>query len=68
MTFADGTAGSASPTGTERAVLGPGSVVELRSFLNAYAIDRLGSPIADVRFRAGRPPVEASEPGQRRTR
>jgi hypothetical protein len=54
MTSADGTAVSADPTGTERAVLGPGSVAELRSFLNAYTVDLLGSPIADVRFRAGR--------------
>lgn len=44
----------ADPTGTERAVLGSGSVAELRSFLNAYTVDRLGKPIADVRFRAGR--------------
>ena len=41
-------------TGTERAVYGTGSVSELRSFLSAYAWDRLGSPIAKVRFRAGR--------------
>jgi len=45
---------STGPTGTERAVLGPGSVTELRSFLDAYTVQVLGSPIADVRFRAGR--------------
>jgi hypothetical protein len=41
-------------TDTERAVHGTGSVSELQSFLSAYAWDRLGSPIAKVRFRAGR--------------
>lgn len=41
-------------TDTERAVLGPGSVAEVRAFFSAYAEDRLGSPIAEVRFRAGR--------------
>ena len=45
---------SAAPTGTERAVLGLGSVAELHSFLDAYAVDRLGSPIAEVLFRSGR--------------
>lgn len=41
-------------TDTERAVHGTESVVELQAFLSAYAADRLGSPIAEVRFRAGR--------------
>ncbi len=54
MTSAEGAAASADPTGTERAVLGPGTVAELRSFLDAYAVEQLGSPIVDVRFRAGR--------------
>ncbi len=41
-------------TDTERAVLGPGTVAEVRAFFSAYAEDRLASPIATVRFRAGR--------------
>jgi hypothetical protein len=41
-------------TDTERAVHGTASVSELQAFLSAYAWDRLGSPIAKVRFRAGR--------------
>ena len=41
-------------TGTERAILGTGSVAEVRSFFSTYVQDRLGSPIAAVRFRAGR--------------
>ena len=41
-------------TATERAVLGNISVAEARSRLSAYTRDRLGSPIAEVRFRAGR--------------
>ena len=41
-------------TDTERAVHGTESIGELQLFLNAYAWDRLGSPIAKVRFRAGR--------------
>lgn len=39
---------------TERAVYGAVTPVELRTFLDAWARDRLGSRIADVRFRAGR--------------
>ncbi len=39
---------------TERAVYGPVTPVELRAFLDAWAKRRLGSPIAKVRFRAGR--------------
>lgn len=39
---------------TERAVYGAVTLPELRSFLDAWARDRLGSTIADVRFRAGR--------------
>ena len=41
-------------TGTERAVIGLATAAEVRSFFSAYAGDRLGSPIAQVRFRAGR--------------
>jgi hypothetical protein len=41
-------------TDTERAVHGVESVSELQAFLSGYASDRLGSPIAKVRFRAGR--------------
>lgn len=39
---------------TERAVLGVSSVAEIRAMFGAYTEDRLGSPIADVRFRSGR--------------
>lgn len=41
-------------TDTERAVYGSVTSVELREFLSTWARGRLGSPIADVRFRAGR--------------
>ena len=41
-------------TGTERAILGPVSVAEVLTFFSAYTDDRLGSPIAMIRFRAGR--------------
>lgn len=50
----DATSGAGGLTGTERAVLGDLSVVEARSALSAYTRDRLGQPIAQVRFRAGR--------------
>lgn len=39
---------------TERAVHGAVTLPELHTFLDAWAQDRLGSAIADVRFRAGR--------------
>ena len=39
---------------TERAVYGAVTLVELRTFLDAWARDRLGSAIANVRFRADR--------------
>ena len=39
---------------TERAVHGAVTLPELHAFLDAWARDRLGSAIADVRFRAGR--------------
>jgi hypothetical protein len=39
---------------TERAVHGAVTLLELRRFLDSWARDRLGSAIADVRFRAGR--------------
>ena len=39
---------------TERAVYGDVTLPELSAFLDAWARDRLGSPIVDVRFRAGR--------------
>ena len=39
---------------TERAVHGAVTLPELHKFLDAWARDRLGSAIADVRFRAGR--------------
>lgn len=41
-------------SGTEREVYGPVSPLELRQFLNNWARRRLGSPIVNVRFRAGR--------------
>ena len=41
-------------SGTERAVYGPVAPFELRQFLDTWARRRLGSPIANVRFRAGR--------------
>ena len=41
-------------TGTERAVLGAVPVAEVRSFFSDYAQDRLGSPMAGIRFRSGR--------------
>lgn len=39
---------------TERAVYGFVTPLELRAFLDAWAKERLGSPIVKVRFRAGR--------------
>ena len=39
---------------TERAVYGAVTSGELRAFLDAWVRDRLGSPIEEVRFRAGR--------------
>ena len=39
---------------TERAVHGAVTLLELRRFLDSWARNRLGSAIADVRFRAGR--------------
>ena len=39
---------------TERAVYGDVTLLEMRTFLDAWARDRLGSAIADVRFRACR--------------
>jgi hypothetical protein len=41
-------------TGTERAVYGSVTSSALRAFLDGWARDRLGSPIIEVRFRAGR--------------
>jgi hypothetical protein len=41
-------------TDTERAVYGPITAVDLHAFLSRWTSDELGSPIADVRFRAGR--------------
>lgn len=39
---------------TERAVYGPTTSDELRAFLDAWVRGQLGSPIVEVRFRAGR--------------
>lgn len=39
---------------TESAVFGPVTSGDVRRFLDDWAMDRLGSPVADVRFRAGR--------------
>ena len=44
----------AEPSGTERAVYGPVTSDELFAFVDVWARNRLGSPIATVRFRAGR--------------
>ena len=41
-------------SGTERAVHGEVTLAELRTFLDGWVRSRLGSSIADVRFRAGR--------------
>lgn len=41
-------------TDTERAVLGDMSAAEALALFSAYTEDRLGSPVAEVRFRAGR--------------
>jgi len=53
-THADAAAIVESLSDTERAVCGPLTLSQLRSFLDAWARDRLGSGIAQVRFRAGR--------------
>jgi Ser/Thr protein kinase RdoA (MazF antagonist) len=53
----DSAAGGTEPaeiTGTERAVYGPVTWPELRAFLDSWAEHRLGSRIANVRFRSGR--------------
>ena len=42
------------PSGTERAVFGSVTSEEIGTFLDDYARKQLGSPIADIRFRAGR--------------
>ena len=39
---------------TERAIYGSVSLPELRAFLAAWAKNRMGSTIAEIRFRAGR--------------
>lgn len=54
MKAASGTGSSKEITDTERAIYGSVTLPELRAFLSAWAQDRLGSTIADVRFRAGR--------------
>lgn len=41
-------------SGTERAIFGSVTSLELRTFLDAWARDRLGSSIVEVVFRAGR--------------
>ncbi len=41
-------------TDTERAVYGAVTSLELRAFLDGWTTGRLGSPIKEVRFRAGR--------------
>lgn len=46
--------GTEETSDTERAVHGAVSLPELRTFLDAWSRDRLGSGIAEVRFRAGR--------------
>jgi hypothetical protein len=57
MESIDATAGPSGPTrisDTERAVYGSVTGPELQAFLDAWATDRLGSAIANVRFRTGR--------------
>ena len=57
MQAGDDFAGEGRPleiSGTERAVYGATTPLELRAFLGAWAENQLGSPIAAVRFRAGR--------------
>jgi hypothetical protein len=57
MESMDGAADGTEPaeiSDTERAVYGSVTSLELRAFLDAWAKHRLGSPIAKVRFRAGR--------------
>jgi hypothetical protein len=54
MEAASGTGSSEEITDTEQAIHGRVTLPELRVFLGAWAQDRLGSTIADVRFRAGR--------------
>jgi Ser/Thr protein kinase RdoA (MazF antagonist) len=54
METGSGTERSDEVSDTERAVHGAVTVRELRGFLDSWARDRLGSAIADVRFRTGR--------------
>lgn len=54
MDGADDQLEPAELSGTERAVYGAVTPVELQALLDAWARDRLGSPIEKVRFRAGR--------------
>jgi Ser/Thr protein kinase RdoA (MazF antagonist) len=54
MSTGGGTEPSDDVSDTERAVHGAVTARELRRFLDSWARDRLGSAIADVRFRAGR--------------
>lgn len=50
----DQTAAEGGLTDTERAVLGDLSAAEALTLFSTYTEDRLGHPIAEVRFRAGR--------------
>jgi hypothetical protein len=54
MEATGGTESSEQISDTERAVHGALTLPELHKFLDAWARDRLGSAIVDVRFRAGR--------------
>lgn len=56
MPIADaaGRAELAAISGTESAIYGAVTPLELHAFLDAWTTDRLGSPIARVHFRAGR--------------
>ncbi|SDS59600.1 Phosphotransferase enzyme family protein [Friedmanniella luteola] len=54
MSTGSGDGSSAEISDTERAVHGAVTSDQLRAFLDAWARDRLGAGIAEVRFRAGR--------------
>ena len=49
-----GRAELAALSGTESAIYGSVTPLELHAFLDAWTTNRLGSPIARVQFRAGR--------------
>src|SRR3954453_2897582 len=54
MGDASGRGELAGLSGTESAIYGPVTPLELHAFLDAWTTSRLGSPIARLYFRAGR--------------